>query len=139
MDLETKRTYINIRLAKAREDLATAHEMLHVARWRGAVNRAYYAVFHAASAALLWLDIERSKHSGVQAAFNRFLVKPGLIEVEYSQIYKDARDWREEQDYKDLVRALNQAITTQIVRDAERFTARLERYLREVGAMDQGG
>lgn len=136
MDLGTKRTYISIRVAKAREDLATAQEMLQVARWRGAVNRAYYAVFHIASAVLLWLDIERSKHSGVQAAFNQFLVKPGLIEVEYSQIYKDARDWREEQDYRDLARPLDQATTTQIVRDAERFVARLERYLREVGTMD---
>jgi len=110
--------------------------MLQVARWRGAVNRAYYAIFHITSATLLWLDIERSKHSGVQAAFNQFLVKPGLIEIQYGQIYKDARDWREEQDYKDLVRPLDETTTTQIVLDAERFVTRLERYLREVGAID---
>ena len=136
MDLKTKRTYIGIRVAKAQDDLATAQEMLQVARWRGAVNRAYYAIFHVASAALLWLDVERSKHSGVQAAFNQFLVKPGLIEIQYGQIYKDARDWREEQDYKDLVRPLDETTTTQIVLDAERFVTRLERYLREVGAID---
>jgi uncharacterized protein (UPF0332 family) len=123
MDLQTKRAYIGIRVAKSLEDMATAQEMLKVARWRGAVNRAYYAVFHIASAALLWLDIERSKHSGVLAAFNRFLVKPGLIEVEYSQIYKD------------VVRPLDQATTAQMVHDAERFVARLECYLRKVGAM----
>jgi len=114
--------------------MATAQEMLKVARWRGAVNRAYYAVF-IASAALLWLDVERSKHSGVQAAFNKFLIKPGFIEAEYGQIYKEARDWREEQDYKDLVRPMDEALTTQVVQDAERFVARLERYLRQVGAM----
>lgn len=136
MDIETKRTYIGIRVAKAKEDLATAQEMLHVARWRGAVNRAYYAIFHLASAALLWLDIERGRHSGVQAAFNQFLIKPELIENEYGQIYKNARDWREEQDYKDLVRPLDQVLTTQIVHDAERFVARLERYLREASALD---
>lgn len=136
MDLKTKRTYIGIRVAKAQDDLATAQEMLQVARWRGAVNRAYYAIFHVASAALLWLGIERSKHSGIQAAFNQFLVKPGLIEIQYGQIYKDARDWREEQDYKDLVRPLDETTTTQIVLDAERFVSRLERYLREVGAID---
>ncbi len=135
MDIGTKRTYVGIRVAKAQEDLATALEMLQTARWRGAVNRAYYAVFHIASAALLWLDIERSKHSGVQAAFNRFLVKSGLIENEYGYTYKEARDWREEQDYKDIVRPLNRALTTQIVHDVERFVSRLERYLREAGAM----
>jgi uncharacterized protein (UPF0332 family) len=136
LDLETKRTYISIRVTKAQEDLATAQEMLQLAHWRGAINRAYYAVFHIASAALLWLDIERSKHSGVQAAFNQFLVKPGVIEDEYSQIYKEARDWREEQDYRDLVRPLDQATTDQIVHGAVRFVARLERYLRDVRAIE---
>jgi hypothetical protein len=76
MDIETKRTYIGIRVAKAQEDLATAQEML------------------------------RLEH------------------------------WRDEQDYKDLVRPLDQATTTQIVRDAERFVTRLERYLRQVGAIE---
>jgi uncharacterized protein (UPF0332 family) len=42
MDLETKRTYIGIRVAKAQEDLVTAQEMLQLERWRGAINRAYY-------------------------------------------------------------------------------------------------
>ncbi|MEJ2557287.1 MAG: HEPN domain-containing protein [Anaerolineae bacterium] len=136
MDIETKRTYIGIRVAKAREDLVTAQEMLRLEHWRGAINRAYYAIFHITSATLLWLDIERSKHSGIQAAFNQFLVKPGMIEDEYSQIYKEVRDWREEQDYKDLVRPLDQTATTHVVRDAERFVTRLERYLHQVGAIE---
>ena len=55
MDIETKRTYIGIRVAKAQEDLATAQEMLRLEHWRGAINRAYYAIFHSTSAALLCL------------------------------------------------------------------------------------
>jgi uncharacterized protein (UPF0332 family) len=55
MDIETKRTYIGIRVAKAREDLVTAQEMLRLEHWRGAINRAYYAIFHSTSAALLCL------------------------------------------------------------------------------------
>jgi uncharacterized protein (UPF0332 family) len=125
-----------VRLEKARDDLATARHDLRDSRWRGAVNRAYYAIFHTASATLLWFDIERKKHSAVQAGFNQFLVKPGLIEVEYGQIHRKAREWREEQDYLDITRPLDEAVATQIVHDAERFVARLERYLREVGAID---
>jgi uncharacterized protein (UPF0332 family) len=64
------------------------------------------------------------------------MVKHGLIEVEYGQIYRDAREWREEQDYKDLSRPLDEATVTRIVEVAERFVARLERYLREVGAIE---
>jgi uncharacterized protein (UPF0332 family) len=82
MDLATKRTYIRVRLDKAIDDLGTAGDLLKVARWRGAINRAYYAIFHTASAALLWLEIERVKHSAVQASFNEQFIKSGLIEVD---------------------------------------------------------
>jgi uncharacterized protein (UPF0332 family) len=99
MDDATKRAYIEIRLAKARDDLLTAQDDLEHGHWRGATNRAYYAVFHVASAVLLWLDRERARHSSTQAAFNEFLVKPGKLESEYGQIYSRARKAREEQDY----------------------------------------
>ena len=96
MDDATKRAYIETRLAKARDDLLTAQDDLQNGHWRGAPNRAYYAVFHVASAVLLWLDIERARHSGTQAAFNEFLVKPGKLEPEFGQIYSRARKAREE-------------------------------------------
>ena len=64
------------------------------------------------------------------------MVKPGLIEAEYGQLYRIAREWREEQDYSDTARELNEPMATRIVEDAERFVARLERYLRQVGAIE---
>jgi uncharacterized protein (UPF0332 family) len=85
MDIATKRTIIRIRVDRAAEDLATAQELLGLSRWRAAVNRAYYAAFHVASAVLLWLDVERSKHSAIEAAFNQLVIKPGIIEVEYGR------------------------------------------------------
>lgn len=136
MELDAKHAVIRVRLDKAHDDLRTAREMLRVQGWRGAVNRAYYTVFHVASAALLWRDIERAKHSGVMSAFGEFLVKPGLVEPEYARIYADAREWREEQDYSDAARRLNESTATPIVNSAERFVARLERYLREAGAIE---
>ncbi|HYN88860.1 MAG TPA: HEPN domain-containing protein [Ardenticatenaceae bacterium] len=136
MDSATKRAIIRVRLEKAHEDFETARDLLTVTRWRGAVNRAYYAVFHSASAALLWLDIERARHSGVEAAFHQFFVKTGLIEVEYGQIYRAARDWREEQDYSIAARHLDEATTGELVHNAERFVARLERYLRDAGGLE---
>lgn len=135
MDPTTKRTLIRLRLERAQEDLNTARDLLKMAHWRTAVNRAYYSVFHTASAALLWLDIERSKHSGVQAAFSEFFVKSGLIEVEFGQIYRSPREWREEQDYNVLAKYVDEVIASQIVQDAERFVIRLESYLHQEGAI----
>jgi len=115
--------------------LLTARDDLQHEHWRGAVNRAYYAVFHGASAALLWLDIERARHSGTQAAFNEYLVKPGSIEAEFGQIYSRARKLREEQDYDLEASPLTALEAERAVADAERFLARLEGHLRKVGAI----
>jgi len=128
MDDTTKRSYVAARLTRARDDLQHSHR-------RGAVNRAYYAIFHVASAALLWLGIERARHSGTQAAFNEYLIKPGSIEAEFGQIYSRARKAREEQDYDLEAAPLTAPEAERAVADAERFLARLERHLREVGAI----
>jgi len=135
MDEATKRTHIQAHLARARDDLTTALDNLAHQHWRGAVNRAYYAIFHATSAALLWDDIERVKHSGVQSAFGRFLVKPGVIEAEFGRIYTKVRKAREMEDYDVMAPPLTEKAATQIVDDAERFVTRLEDYLRQVGAI----
>jgi uncharacterized protein (UPF0332 family) len=134
MDTAVKRAYIEVRLAKARDDLLTAQDDLEHGHWRGATNHAYYAVFHVASAALLWIDIERARHSGTQAAFIEFLVRPGKIEPEFGQIYTRARKAREEQDYDLMAAPLTREDAARIVSDAERFLARIERYLQETGA-----
>jgi uncharacterized protein (UPF0332 family) len=136
MDEETRRIIVGVRLEKCKEDLKAARELLKLGFLRAAVNRAYYGVFHITSAALLTLDIERSKHSGVQSAFSQYLVTPGHIEPEYSRIYGRARRLREDYDYADELRDLDEKIAADLLADAERFVTRMERYLREVGAVE---
>jgi hypothetical protein len=136
MDVDARRAYVQIRLAKAHDDLATARGDLAQDHWRGAINRAYYAVFHTASAVLLWHDIERARHSGTQSAFGEFLIKPGIIETEYGRIYSRARRTRERHDYDLDVAWPSAEEAEQIVIDAERFVTRMEQYLQGVGAID---
>jgi len=87
-----------------------------------------------ATAALLTQDIARSKHSGVLAAFNQYLVKPGLIEAEYGQIFQRAFKARMDADYSDSA-YFDQEQAKQAIEDAERFVSRLETYLRETGVL----
>ena len=133
MDEHTK-VIINIRLKKAKEDIATAHDLIALGRLRGAVNRAYYAIYHLATAVLLTQDIERSKHSGVQSAFGQYLIKPGLIEPEYGRILTSARKAREISDYADRLE-LDEEAARRIVADADRFVARMEEYLTNAGVL----
>ena len=129
---ENTRIIIEVRLEKAREDLMTARELLSLGRLRGAVNRAYYAVYHVTTALLLTEDIERRRHSGVQSAFSHYFIKTGKVEPEYARILTAARKARESSDYSDRIE-LDRETAEEIVADAERFISRIERYLANTG------
>jgi len=103
--------------------------------YRIASSRAYYAVFGITTAVLLTKDIDRRKHSGVQAAFGHYFIKPGTIEPEYGKIYSLLRRAREESDYSDYGQFTKDR-AEKILTDAEGFVARMERYLREVRAIE---
>jgi uncharacterized protein (UPF0332 family) len=130
---ENTRIIIGIRLEKARQELEAVRQLIDSAMYRIAISRAYYAVFGITTAVLLTKDIDRSKHSGVQAAFGHYFIKPGIIEPEYGKIYSLLRRAREESDYSDYGQFTTDR-SVKILADAEGFVARMERYLREVGA-----
>ena len=111
---------------------------------RGAVSRAYYAAFHMATAALYAVNVVRGKHRGVEGAISQFLVKPGLIESEYHKIFRELMRGRIVSDYggeRDPEGRIKQEILSdagmeQMLKDAERYIARLEQFLRERGAIE---
>jgi len=125
--------YLKVRLERCYEDLRFAGTLIDQGGYRLSINRSYYAIFHIAAVALGLMDIERSKHSGVEAAFSQYLVKSGLIEPEYAVIYKRARRWREDADYS-LSRSFDEEPARRILTEAERFVKRLEQYLTKQGA-----
>ena len=117
---EPVRAYAHLRLTRAREDLDAARANIANGYYRAAVSRSYYAVFYMASAALFSQSIQRSKHSGLEAAFNQYLVKPGQIEPEFSRLYQIVRRQREEADYAEEP-LIDEAAARQALNDAEMF------------------
>jgi uncharacterized protein (UPF0332 family) len=134
MEEQGKRT-IDAYLARSHEEIDTARLLFANGKYKVALTRAYYAIFYVASAMLLSEGIKRSKHSGVQSAFRQSFIKAGVIEAEYSDIYGAARDARELSDYE-LWFMPAEEFTETIIADAERFVARIEQYLREVGTIE---
>ena len=131
---EHVRAYARLRLEMAREELETARDNILGGHYRAAVSRAYYAVFYIASAALFSQSVVRGKHSGVESAFSEYRVKPGHVEVEFGRLYQKARRQREEADYAEDV-IVDEAMARQTLTDAERFTDRLERFLKDISAL----
>lgn len=135
---ENDKLIINIRLDRAKEDIQTALELLDLGRNRGAVNRAYYAIFTMTTALLLTEGIIRGKHSGVQAAFHQYFIKRGIVEPEYGQIFTAARKSREDCDYSDDV-IIEQGLAKRTIEKCQKFLSRIEQYLKEIGAISPQG
>jgi uncharacterized protein (UPF0332 family) len=80
--------------------------------------------------------MERSKYSGVIAAFREHFIKTGLIEPEYSDWYGATMDTRQRGDYT-FELALDETHATELFEQVERFVNRVERYLRQEGLSDR--
>jgi len=128
---EATKILINVRVESADEDLETAKELLKLNRYRAAVNRAYYAIFSTTNAVLLSKQIERSKHSGVEAAFIQNFIKTGIFRIEFGKMFNYIRKKREECDYSSRIK-IDRETAEKIVEDAEKFIRRMKEYLKEV-------
>ena len=87
-------------LEKADESLRAAQLSLTADMPSIAVNRLYYAVFYAASAFMAARGMDYGKHSAVQAAVHRNLIKTCLMPREMGQIYGRLFNARQDGDYK---------------------------------------
>ncbi|MEI8323780.1 MAG: HEPN domain-containing protein [Betaproteobacteria bacterium] len=92
-------------MTKAQRALASAHKLLQDKDGDGTCNRAYYAMFDAARAALIAskapVPAEIAKtHSGLIAAFSLHLVKTGAFPIELGRALNRVEDLRLVADYK---------------------------------------
>ena len=130
----TEKEAIRIYIDAAKEALESAQYNLEGGFDGVAVNRAYYAFFYAASALLLTMEITRSKHSGVLAAFREHYVKPGLFPAEDSIAYGEAFELRNISDYEMLGNIdRDQAIA--VIENANQFVDRCNAFLKERGLL----
>lgn len=86
----TRNDYAKYRIDRTKEDLETAHLLFEAGKYRIANNRAYYAIFHALRAILVFNDFDSSKHSGVIAEFRRRYIKEGIFPTETSKMIGQA-------------------------------------------------
>jgi len=130
------RELVKVRLEKAEEDVETAEELLSLKRYRAAVNRSYYALFSITTAVLLTKKLERSKHSGVEAAFNQYFIKNKIIEIEYGKIFDYVRKKREEADYTAKI-IIDKETAEKVVQDSKKFIKRMKIYLKNIAVREK--
>ena len=114
------------------ESLDDAKLMFDNGRYKNALNRAYYSIFHAIRAVNALKGFDSSKHSGVIAFFNQNYVKEGIFSKDLSKIVTQASNSREKADYLDFYVASCEEAQKQITR-AEEFSRVIRQYLIEQG------
>ena len=92
-------------LNKAMITLSSSKLLLDAGDASGACNRAYYAMFDAARAALLASKLSDDvltirTHSGLIAVFSLKLVKSGLVDIQLGKALNKVEDLRLVADYK---------------------------------------
>lgn len=94
--MKTEREHL---LHQAERSIGAAEALLNNGDADFAVSRAYYAMFYAATAMLLGLDLKFSKHTGVHGAFGERFGRTGHVEPKYHRWLIDAFGKRSQGDY----------------------------------------
>ena len=120
---------LRYRMEQAHETLREAEILCNESALRGAVNRAYYAMFYALLALLATKQLGTSRHSGALALFDREFVKTGIFPRELSRSLHLAFDRRQRHDYGEMT-DLDRQVVEETLIDAKTFVTAIETYLR---------
>lgn len=126
-DAETARA-IAFWLEKAEAALASARAERAAGRFDFAVNRAYYAAFYAASAALLHRGRHFTKQTGLRAALHRDLVRSGALAAEWGKAFDRLFEGRQRADYLEFA-AFEATEVETLIADAAGFVGEIRRVI----------
>lgn len=111
----------------AHRDLEEMQVLFERDLYYGSVSRAYYAIFHAASA-LLVLDGKRfKKHSAVISFFGKEYVNTGIVPREYQDAFNKMLEIRNivDYDYDAIVSGEEAALHNERAKEMVSFLAKL--------------
>ncbi len=90
------------RIEKAEITFKDGERLEHFGSYHSAINRFYYAAFHAVRALLATKELDSAKHSGVISFFNKEFVKVGIVSKSSSKALSDLFRLRTHADYDDF-------------------------------------
>lgn len=129
-NIGTQRDLVMYRLQTAKEDLQSAKLLIEAAEYRGANNRAYYAVFHAINAVHAVHGKAYRRHRDVIGNFNKEYVKSGIFPREIGRKIGEAEEIRHASDYDDFYLASKEE-TERLIVAAEELIELTEQYCME--------
>jgi uncharacterized protein (UPF0332 family) len=122
---------------KAKNALRAAEILQAEGLFEDTISRSYYAVMHAARAALLVHNAIPKSHAGVRRLFGAVLIRPGLIEAEWADVLAREQDRRLLAD--DSLHVLwEPEAFSRLIENARAFIQRIQEDLVSVGIALEG-
>lgn len=118
------------RLEQSKENIEEAEALFSINKFKGASNRAYYAIFHAIKALLALEETDFKKHSSVIAYFNKEYVSKNIFSRELGKRIGEARFFREKSDYVDFYIVTKEECKEQI-ETARTVIIEIEKYIKQ--------
>lgn len=115
------------RIKQAEEALSESRILKDAEHYRGAINRAYYAMFYALQILIVQNKVKVSKHTGVISYFDREYVKTGRIDKKFSKWLHRLFDLRQDADYGDMFEPSREQCQ-QAVEQANEFVRHIRDY-----------
>ena len=116
-------------LKRATDIIGFIPAYIDIGDYNGAVNRAYYAVFHAIKAVELLDNYDSKKHSGLIAHFRQEYIKTGIIDVKYSDMIQDLSQFRNDSDYN-ILAVITCSDAQEQYENAKEFVRMIDEYIR---------
>ena len=126
-EIGTKRDLVLYRIETAKEDLKSAKILRDAASYKGANNRAYYAIYHAINAVHGMNGVAYKRHKDAIGNFNKEYVKTEIFPREIGRKIASVEEIRHASDYDDFYIATIEEVNEQIA-VAEEFIRMVEEY-----------
>ena len=126
-NIGTVKDLVLYRVQTAKDDLSSARILLRAGEYKGANNRAYYAIFHAINAVHAVNGDAFKRHNDAIANFNKSYVKTEIFPREIGRKISEAEEIRHASDYDDFYIASREETERQID-VADEFLQLVEEY-----------
>lgn len=106
---------VRYRIETAKSDLQSASILIREREYRGANNRAYYAIYHAISAIHALDGKSYKRHKDTLANFNKDYVKTQIFPQNFGRRIAQAEEIRHSSDYDDFYLATKEKAEEQVL------------------------
>ena len=121
-------------LLRGEQALRAAQLLLQQLLLQDALSRSYYAILHAARAALLAEGVAVTSHRGVRRLFGQHLIKAGKLPSSLAEVLADEQDDRILADYDVLFEPELDRVQKRVA-DAEEFLAAVKTFLAQANML----